>query len=181
MKQIGKIKINKDSDFWKQMQRAAELDVEKAAAAAAEHARKETQARIDKKAAQHKAFLDSLRYVDKLEFRNERLREQIRESVKDRAKLQEQISAKWVIEDAIRHELEVKCLHDMVLERETSWKDEYDQWCKGNNERKCLECFLVEQGNYRNEYDRLNKSTVVLLRQTIDNKEFELEFDDLKW
>ena len=69
----------------------------------------------------------------------------------------------------------------MVLERETSWKDEYDQWCKGNNERKCLECFLVEQGNYRNEYDRLNKSTVVLLRQTIDNKEFELEFDDLKW
>ena len=71
----------------------------------------------------------------------------------------------------------------MVLERKTSYLDEYDSWNDGPKERKCVECFLTEQEKrYEDKpYDDLNESKVVLLRRTIDDKEYELEFDDLKW
>jgi hypothetical protein len=191
MRPVQKITINKDSDFWKSMQKAAELDADKAAEQAAARARKETLERAEQRAAEKKAYLDSIRHYDKLEFKTEILREKIRQHGKHRAELQAQVSAEWSKEENLRKDLQRVCTHDLVLETRTSYRDDYDSWHDGHYERKCIECFLVEKsdeqpGTRRYEYSKdkyrlLEKSQVVLLRKTVDGKEYELEFDDLKW
>jgi hypothetical protein len=191
MKPVQKIIFNKDSDFWKSMQKAAELDADKAAEQAANRARKETLERAEQRAAEKKAYLDSIRHYDKLEFKTEILREKIRQHGKRRAEFNAQASAEWAKEENLRKNLQRVCSHDLALETRTSYCDDYDTWHDGHYERKCIECFLVEEsdeqpGTRRYEYSNkkyrtLEKSQVVLLRKTVDGKEYELEFNDLKW
>ena len=191
MKPVQRITIDKGSDFWKSLQESANMDAEKAAAAAADRARKETLDRAERNALQKKAYLDSIRHYDKLEFKTETLREKIRQSAAHRAALKSQLKAEWAKEEVEREEHQKICSHDFVLEMRTSYRDDYDSWHDGHYERKCIECFLVEKSDYqigehgyslsREKYKLLEKSEVVLLRKTIDGKEYELEFDDLKW
>jgi hypothetical protein len=191
MKPVQKITINKDSDFWKSMQKAAELDADEAATRAAARARKETLERAEQRAAEKKAYLDSIRHYDKIEFKDRLLRTQIQECIDQRAELSILSSKAWQKQETLRKELQTKCSHDMVLEMRTTWEDEYGSYHDGHYERKCVECFLIEKSDYsidsrsysngREKYHKLEKSQVVLLRKTVDGKEYELEFDDLKW
>jgi len=191
MKPVSKITINKDSDFWKSMQKAAELDADEAAAHAAARARKETLDRAEKRAAEKKAYLDSIRHYDKIEFKDKLLRNQIQECIDRRAELSALVSKEWQKQEDLRKELQSKCLHKEAIEMRTSYRDDYDNWHDGHYERKCIECFLVEKSDglpgqrgyesSRDKYKKLEKSEVVLLRKTVDGKEYELEFDDLKW
>jgi len=191
MRPVQKITINKDSDFWKSIQKSAELDAEEAATKAAARARKETLERAEKLAAEKQAYLDSIRHYDKLEFKNEKIREQIQECIALRADYSKLSSDQWQKQEELRKKLQAQCSHDMVIEMRTSYRDDYDSWHDGHYERKCIECFLVEQSDSlpgqrgydfsRDKYKKLEKSQVVLLRKTVDGKEYELEFEDLKW
>ena len=190
MKQVGQIKIKEDSDLWKSIQKSRELDPEKAAARAAEKARKEVQEEIAKREAERKAYLDSLRFLENLEFKTQNLRDQIKKCEARRAKLRKQASEEWDKEEQLIKEIQKTCTHEMCIEMQITYKDEYDDWHDSHYERKCIECFLVEESstpiNYarfssERKYHKLEKSQVVLLRQTVDDKEYELEFDDLKW
>jgi hypothetical protein len=175
--------INKDSDFWKSINKANELDPEKAAAQAAERARKEVLDKIAERDAVRKAFLDSLRYIEKLEFKTQVLRDQIKECEIHRAELSRQSGAAWAKEERLIKEIQNVCTHDLCIEIRTSYRDEYDSWHDGHYERKCIECFLVEEsdGYGCKKYNKLEKSQVILLRKVVEDKEFQLEFDDLKW
>jgi hypothetical protein len=178
MKVIGpKITINIDSDFWKSMQEAANLDAEKAATKAAEQARKETLARAAKRDAEHKAYLDSIYEYDAFIFPSDKEQGAIRESIARRLDFQKLVSKEYAIQDSLEKKIKESCCHDMVIERKTSYRDEFDYWHEGPYERKCVECFLVEEQGY----SKLKKSRVILLRRIVDGKEYELEFDDLKW
>lgn len=183
MKEVHKIVINEDSDFWKSMREVANLDAEKAAAKAAEQARKETLARAEKRASEHKAYLESIKDYDKLEFKHESLRVAIKEIQTQNNKYYAKISENNKSQCNFINDLQNKCCHLLVIERKTSYRDEYDSWHDGPKERKCVECFLEEkEERYVEEpYEILGNSQVVLLRKTVDEKEFELEFDDLKW
>jgi len=191
MKPVQKISIKEGSDFWKSMQKSAELDADKAAEQAAERARKETLERAEKRAAEKKAYLDSIRHYDKIEFKDGLLRTQIQECIDRRAELNNLASKEWQKQEGLRKELQTKCSHDMALEMRTFYEDEYGSYHDGHYERKCIECFLVEKSDSlpgsrsydysREKYKKLEKSQVVLLRKTVDGKEYELEFDDLKW
>lgn len=192
MREVRKITINPDSDFWKSIKESANIDAEKAATAAADRARKEALARAEKIAAEKKAYLDSIRHYDKLEFKTEELRQKILQHNKRRAELQAQVSAEWAKEENLRKDLQRVCSHDLVIEMRTTYRDDYDNWHDGHYERRCVECFLTEKSDYAmnergyghsfdKKYHKLEKSTVVLLRKTVDGKEYELEFDDLKW
>jgi len=184
MKEVGpKISIKEGSEFWKSMQEAANLDAEKAATRAAEQARKETLARAAQRTAEKKAYLDSLVNYDELKSDHESLKLAIKECAIQNKKLYEKISENSKSQKTYQDTLQCKCYHSMVIERKTSYRDEYDSWHDGPRERKCVECFLTEQEERHVEkpYDDLNDSRVVLLRRTIDGKEYELEFDDLKW
>lgn len=187
MRQVPRITINPDHPWAKE----AKIDAEQAATAAAERARKEVLERAAQRAAADKVYLDSIRHYDKLKFKNEELIEHIRHSSVRHGELLTQASEEWKRGDHYRKELQAKCSHDLVLEHRTSYTDEYEQWHDGHYERKCVECLLEEESSYRvdecnysygrKKYAKLEKSQVVLLRKTIDGKEFELEFDDLKW
>lgn len=183
MKEVHKIIRKEGSDFWKNMQKAAgsvEEDAEKAATEAADRARKEVLAKAAKRAAEDKAYRDSLKEYDKLEFNTHILRELIQQNANNRKALHDEINELWKIEKAKIAELQSQCKHEMVIERRTSWTDEYSQWHEGPHERKCVECFLVEEQKHEG-YVKLAKSQRVLLRRIVDGKEYELEFDDLKW
>jgi hypothetical protein len=180
MKEVHKIVIKEGSDFWKAMQKAANLDPEQAAAEAAERARKEVEAKIAKRDAERKVYLDSLKEYDKLEFKSAPIRLRIEDSVANRKHLQKQVNEEYALQHRLEKEIQDSCSHEMVIERRTSWRDEYDQWHEGHYERKCVECFLVEEQKNQG-YVKLAKSQRVLLRRIVDGKEYELEFDDLKW
>lgn len=191
MREVRKITINPDSDFWKSIKESANVDAEKAAAAAADRARKEALARAEKLAVEKKAYLDSIRHYEKLEFKTEEFRERIREHGRRRSEYQAQVTAEWAKEENLRKDLQRVCSHDLVIEMRTSYRDDYDNWHDGHYERRCIECFLTEKSDYqpetrgyeysRDRYKKLEKSQVVLLRKTVNGKEYELEFDDLKW
>lgn len=191
MKPINPIRIKEGSEFWKSMQDAANQDAEAAAASAAERARKEVLEKAEKRASETKAYLDSIRHYDKLEFKNQDIRQKIENCVARRAEIAKLASDAWIQQDEFHKELKAKCTHDMCIEIRTTYRDEYDNYHDGHYERKCIECFLVESSDYayssrsyrngRETYKKLEKSQVVLLRKTVDGKEYELEFDDLKW
>jgi hypothetical protein len=196
MKLIGpKIAINKESEFWKSMQKAAgsvEEEAEKAANEAAERARKEVLAKAAKRDAEHKAYLNSIHDYDSFYFPSDKERGAIGKSIARRIDLQKLVNNEYAIQSSLEKQIRESCCHDMVLERRTSYRDEFDSWHDGNYERKCIECFLIEESVHKidsryyesctsKKYSKLEKSRVVLLRKTIDGKEFELEFDDLKW
>lgn len=183
MKEVRKIVVKEDSDFWKSIKEAANLDAEKAAEKAAEQARKETLARAEKRATEHKAYLDSIKNYDKLDFKNGAKRARIEDSVKNRLALQKQVNEEYAIQSRLEAEIQESCAHEMVLERRSSYRDEYDTWHDGPKERKCIECFLTEQEKHYEEkpFNNLSKSKVIFLRRIIDDKEYELEFEDLKW
>jgi hypothetical protein len=189
MKEIRTIKINPDSDFWKATKR--QDDPEAAAVLAAERARKEVEERNAKREAERKAYLGAIRYHDFLQFKTQELRDQIMECEERRDNLRLQQSQEWEKQSALLQKVQNLCLHEMCLEKRTSYTDEYGGWHDGHYERKCIECFLVEESdrlvtdNYyeksRKKYNKLEKAVVVMLRKVVDDKEFELEFDDLKW
>jgi hypothetical protein len=193
MRQVGKITIKEDSEWGKALRRDAEVDAEQAATAAAEKARKEVLDRASKRAAEAKVYRDSIRYYDRLTFENQGLIDSILASRARRQELDTQSSEEWKRQEHYRQQLQEKCHHQMVIEHQTSWQDEYESYHDGHYERKCVECLLVEESTYHpNErnygysraskvYVKLLNSQVVLLRKTIDGKEYELEFDDLKW
>lgn len=191
MKEIHGIRINPDSDFWKSMKEAANLDAEKAAAQAAERARKEALERAERIAKEKKAYLDSIRYIDKLEYKTEEIRKEVQECSRRREEYKRKASVEWEHQEIARKKLQAFCTHDLVIERKTTYTDEYGDWHDGHLERKCVECFLVEEsdyavndrryGDHRRKYNKLEKSQPVLLRKVIDGKEFELEFSDLTW
>lgn len=193
MRQVGKITINPDSDFGKLLLKDAEVDAEQAATAAAKRARKEVLDRAARRAAEDKAFRESLKYYDKITFANQNLRDSIQDSKKRRDELNAQASEEWKRQEHYLKQLQEKCSHQMVIEHRTSWQDEYESYHDGHYERKCVECFLVEQSTYhptdRNYgfggnakiYAKLISSQVVRLHKTVDGKEYELEFDDLTW
>lgn len=191
MREVHGIKIKPDSDFWKSMKEAANLDAEKAATQAAERARKETLERAERIAREKQAFLDSIRYLNKLEFKTQEIRKEIQECERRREEYRRKGSVEWAHQDELQKKLQATCTHDLVLERLTHYKDEYDSWHEGHHERKCIECFLVEESDYnvgdrsyghgRRKFNKLEKSQAILLRKMVDGKEFELEFDDLKW
>jgi len=189
MKQIGRITLNPDHPWAKE----AKIDAEQAATAAAERARKEVLDRATKRAAEEKAFRDSIKYYDKLKFVNQDLINSVLASKKRRDELNAQASEEWKRQEHYRQQLQGKCSHEMVIEHRTTWTDEYDSYHDGHYERKCAECFLVEQsdqhpsehnygyGSRTKVYTKLLNSQVVLLRKVVDGKEFELEFNDLTW
>lgn len=193
MREVPKITIRSDSDLFKSLQQKFEQEAEKEAALAAEKIRKEILDKRAKEDAQRKAYLDSIKYYEneKIEFKNKNLRDNIIRIAQRRNKLYDKIKKLYEQEKDNIEELKNKCSHEMVLERRTSWKDEYDSWHDGCYERKCLECFLVEESNYKvdeysyersnKRYSKLEKSQVVILRSLIDGKEFQLEFEDLKF
>lgn len=193
MKEVGKIVIKKDSDFWKSMQKIINEDAEEAAAKAAERARKEVLERAEKRAAEKKAYEDSLRDYDSYPFENKALRAKISKCRDRISKLNAQLSKEYSEVEKLRKELQSKCSHKEVIEMRTKWTDEYEQWHDGHYERKCIECHLVEKSDYpvgdkkygyfseESKYHKLEKSQVVLLRKKVGNKEFELEFKDLEW
>lgn len=190
MRQVGKITIKPDHPWAKE----ANIDAEAAATAAAEKARKEVLERAAQRAAAEKAYRDSLKNYDKLEFKTQDLRDSIVASRTRRAELNAQVSEEWKRQEHYRTQLQDKCSHQMVIEHRTTWCDEYDSYHDGHYERKCIECFLVEESDYRvdergygrtsshsKKYHKLEAAQIVLLRRTIDSKEYELEWDDLKW
>lgn len=193
MKKVGKIIIKKDSEFWKSMQEVANQDAEKAAAQAAERAKKEVLERAERRAAEKKAYEDSLRDYDSYPFENKTLITKLNNCYARISKLNAQLSKEYGEVEKLRKELQNKCSHKEVIERGTKWTDEYDQWHDGHYERKCVECHLVEKSDYpvsdkkygyfseESKYHKLEKSQVVLLHKTVGDKEFELEFDDLTW
>jgi hypothetical protein len=192
MRKAGKIQIKQGSNFWNMIHKD-DKDIEEAAAEAADHVRKELLDKAAKKAAEQKAYQDSIHYYDRISFAkpSQILRDKI---IKCRDKYNEfetKQSIEWAKLEEFRKELQEKCLHEMALEIRTSYKDEYDQWHEGHYERKCIECFLVEESDYgvgdrlysygRKKYNKLEKAKVVELRETINGEEFQLEFEDLKW
>lgn len=190
MKQVGKIVIKPNSDFWKTQNKTIEQEAEEAANAAAQRARKEVLERAAAREAARKAYLDSIRYVDKLQFKNQSLLDKIAK-VNDRIRsLNDKLHLEFDKVRALREELQKNCSHDEVIERTTKYTDEYEQWHDGHSERKCLECHLVEESSYPRDdrmytygskkYDRLENSKVVLLMQKSGDKEFQLEFNDIK-
>lgn len=193
MREVHKITINPNSEFWKSVKESANLDAEKAAAAAADRARKEVLARAEKQAAERKAYLDSIKNYDQLEFKTQELRDKIEDCVTQRNELSKKSTDIWYLQEEYRKKIQSTCTHDMAIERRTSWRDEYDSWHDGHYERKCIECFLEEKSDYpvgdrrygkytgESKYHKLENSQVVLLRKTVNGKEYELEFDDLKW
>lgn len=193
MKQVGKIIINKDSDFGKSLLKEAEVVAEEAAALAAERARKEVLARATQRAAAQKAFQDSLKYYDQLAFKNQNLIDSILASRARRSELDAQSHEEWKRQEHYHKQLQEQCFHEMAIEHRTTWSDEYDTYHDGDYERKCVECLLVEESSYhpseRNYglgsrskvYSKLLNSQIVRLRKMVDGKEFELEWDNLKW
>lgn len=188
MREVYTIKINPDSDFAKSAVR--QDDPEAAALAAAERARREVQDRLTRQEAERKSYADSLRYLDKIEFKNEKLRRSIGLSQKILIEYKALISEEYDVKVSAIKELQKLCEHKEVIEQQTSYKDEYDDWHSGHWERKCIECFLVEESSYHtssrayggtNKYSKLEKATPILLRKIVDGKEYQLEFDDLKW
>ena len=193
MREVRPITIKKDSELWKQLQKEAEHTAEQVAAAAADRAKKEFLEKATQKAAAEKAYRDSIKHYDGLYFANKGLQDAILASKARRAELDVQSHEEWKRQEHYRKQLEEKCSHEMVIEHRTTYCDDYDHYHDGDYERKCIECFLAETSTYhptdRNYgfgsnakvYTKLLKSQVVLLRKTIDGKEYELEFDDLKW
>src|SRR5208282_6230111 len=104
-------------------------------------------------------------------------------SQKCRAELKAQASEEWNRQEHYRQQLQEKCSHQMVIEHQTSWQDEYESYHDGHYERKCVECFLVEEstyhpthrnygsGDYSRVYAKLLHSQVVRLRRVVDGKE----------
>jgi hypothetical protein len=185
VKKVGPaVKLKEGSDLWNLMKERENLDPEKEAQKAAEAARKRAQAELDKRAAEHQAYLDSLRYIEKMEFKTADIRRTLEVYHSQYNELKEQASKQWSLVDKTRKELQEKCTHDLVIERQTRYNDEYDQWHDGPMQRKCIECYLVEE-NYdyslSKKYDKLRNSKVILLRRTINGEVYEVEFDDLKW
>lgn len=193
MREVHKITINPNSEFWKSVKESANLDAEKAASAAADRARKEVLARAEKQAAERKAYLDSIKHYDKIEFKTQELRDKIEDCIAQRNELSKKSTDIWYLQEEYRKKIQTICTHEMVIERRTSYRDEYDDWHEGHYERKCIECFLEEKSEYSagdkrygkytgdSKYHKLENSQVVLLRKTVNGKEYELEFDDLKW
>src|ERR1700679_2147141 len=145
MKKIARIKIKEGSSFMKMIEESINIDPEKIAAEAAERARKEATERLNKRKAEQKAYLESIRHYDELVFINEPLREKILKLESRIATLNKQLSAENKKKEETRKQLQAKCLHDMVLERRTTYKDDYDNWHDGNYERKCLEFVVTEE------------------------------------
>jgi hypothetical protein len=158
-----------------------ELDPDKAAEIAAERARKETLEKIARKKATDQAYLDSLCNYDEQVFETGSIRESIIEARKELNKLHKKYIDVYKKLDTKVKELQTKCSHGKVIERKTSYSDEYGTWHDGPMERKCIECFLVEQDDYEDHYCGLAKSKVVILRTEKDGETYILEFDDLKW
>lgn len=190
MKKTSKIIRKPDSDFWKEMEAAAtQFNAEKAATEAAERARKETLERAARYEAAQKAYLDSIKYYDDLTFDNSDIIGEINKSKEEINSLQIQLSEVYLKKKNLFEKLKRKCSHKMVLERRTSWTDEYGDWHEGNSERKCIECLLEEESTYpvesrsygsNKKFDHLEKSQVVNLRRIINGVEYELEYDDIK-
>lgn len=189
MKQVKPLIRNEESDFWKDMREAAQLDADKAAEHAAAQARKETLERAEKRAAEEKAYLDSIRDYDKLTFKSKALKKKIVQTNAAIKLLYHQAATKNKELVDYRKELQTQCAHEMVLEKRESYMDEYHYSHDGNYVRKCVECLLEEQSTFKfgtksygsnKKFDKLEKSQVVILRRTLDGKEFELEFDDLQ-
>ncbi len=192
MKEVaGKVVIKKDTDFWKSMQKVLNEDPEEAAAKAAERARQEVIERNKKRAAEQKAYEDSLRDYDSYPFENKVIRAKINKCRDRIGKLNAKLSKEYKEAADLRKELQSKCSHKEVIERGTTWQDEYEEYHPGYFQRKCIDCGIMEESSYRvndrsyehgsKKYDRLEKSQVVLLRKKVGNKEFELEFKDLEW
>jgi hypothetical protein len=85
----------------------------------------------------------------------------------------------WKKSDELLKRLQNKCPHQYCLERKTSWRDEYDSWHDGYPERKCVDCFLKENSDWKG-YQKLDKSTVIELVTHQGEKIFSLEFEDLE-
>jgi hypothetical protein len=187
MKEVHKIILKEGSALWKAKKNVPiEEAAEKAALDAADKARKEVLANAAKREAADKAYRDSIKEYDRLVFQSDPERKQIQESIARRKYLEKQVSDEYATQKSIDKEIKDCCPHEMVVERRTSWRDEYDSWHEGPYERKCIECFLVEEQKYYADtnkkcYSKLEKSQRVLLRRIVDGKEYELEFDDLKW
>lgn len=129
--------------------------------------------------------------IDKLTFKHSLFQLKLKKLIDRRQKLYDkakEIQSKVI---DITKIFQDKCLHQMCLEKRTSYKDEYDDWHDDHFERKCIECLLTEKSSYLindiyykssdTKYDKLEKSQVVQLRKIIDNEEYEVEFEDLKY
>lgn len=185
MKKVGPpIKLKEGSFLADLIRERENLDPEKEAQKAAEAARKKAQAELDKRAAEHQAYLDSLRFFEKMEFKTADIRRTLEVYLSQYNELKERASKQWSLVDQTRKELQEKCTHDLAIQRQTRYNDEYGDWHDGPMERKCIECYLVEE-NYdfslSKKYDKLRNSKVILLRRTINGEVYEMEFDDLKW
>lgn len=180
MKEIGKIRINPNSDFWKSIKAENEKTADQVAAEAAEKARKEYLARQARIEAANKAYLDSIRHYDQIEFEHDDIRQQIAASLKRRRDLEAKVSKEWKKEEELRKKLQATCSHKECIEHKTYWSNEWDDRLEGPMERKCITCFLVDREKDR-RFHTLANSVVVNMRRTVKNKEYELDFDDLTW
>jgi hypothetical protein len=115
---------------------------------------------------------------DKVVIKHKSLRNRIAALLVKHKALTTKASEIWQKQYELLKQMQSKCKHELVLERKTSWRDEYDDWREGYPERKCIDCFLEEKSNH-DGYKKLAKSTVIDLITKDGDKIFSLEFEDL--
>ena len=116
---------------------------------------------------------------DKLVIKHKGLRTRIASLLEKYRNLTARASTIWQKQNELLQQMQFKCDHQYVLERTTSYRDEYDEWHNGYPERKCIDCFLVEK-SLCDGYKKLDKSTVIELIMNQGEKIFSLEFEDLQ-
>jgi hypothetical protein len=115
---------------------------------------------------------------EKVLVKHKGLRDKINSLLNKYRKLTDQASEIWNKQNILMKQMQGKCAHDLVLERKTSYRDEYDSWHDGYPERKCIDCFLVETED-RDGFKKLAKSTIIELIIHKEDKIFSLEFEDV--
>jgi hypothetical protein len=115
---------------------------------------------------------------DKLVVQHKSFRIKIGSLLKKYRDLTARASIIWKKQSELLQQMQSKCNHEYVLERKTSYRDEFDYWYDGYPERKCIDCFLEEKSD-RDGYKKLAKSTVIELIMTKGDKVFSLEFEDV--
>jgi len=169
-----------------------QIKAEQEAEAAAQRTRKEVLDRAQRQAEQQEAYQKSLRNYDQLQFAQPKLLDKISKCKETVAKLDEKLSEEWGKIRTLTNELRANCQHLEVVEHQSSYKDEYDSWCDGNWERKCVECLLLEESVYhpsdryydtingkQKKFVKLEKSKVVVLYRVVDGKEVKMKFEEL--